>query len=173
MLKHLFLLRHGNAPRAANESDADRKLSQLGYKEAEQVADFLNISTNPIDLIKSSDSVRTRQTVSKLLENFSSKPKVEFTSGLYNVSGYEILEIIKSTSTEINNLMIVGHNPGITSILDLINPTGNSQDILRARDYEVTCKMVVVKLEQSDWETIDLKPSTIESVFYPNNSKNK
>jgi phosphohistidine phosphatase len=166
-MKYLFLLRHGDAPRAQHESDSDRKLSTIGYREAEQVAEFIHKNNLNIDLIKSSDSIRTRQTVSKLLESYSQKPKTIFTRDLYNVSGYEILDLIKSTESSINNLMVVGHNPGITSILDLINPQGSSEDILKSRNYEVTCKLVIIACNISDWSELDITSCKFQSVFYP------
>ncbi len=167
IMKYLFLLRHGHAPRAMNESDADRKLSALGYKEAEQVGDFLNKKELKIELIKSSDSIRTKQTVAKLLEVYSSSVKTTFLRELYNVSSYEVLEEIKNTENSISSLMMVGHNPGITAILDLLNPTGTSEQVFMSRNYEITCKLVVIKIDIKKWNDIDFSPSKINAVFYP------
>ncbi len=166
-MKKLFLLRHGNAPRVHNESDSDRKLNELGYKEAAEVAEFLNANKWNIDLIKSSDSIRTRQTVSKLLEY--AKTKTTFSRELYNASGNEILEEIKNTSDSVLNLLVVGHNPGITSVLDLINPASSSDDAIGARNYEVTCKLVVVECDLDQWSNIDLSKCSIKNVFFPSN----
>ncbi len=169
IMKRLFLLRHGHAPRGSNESDADRKLSNLGYAEAAEVGNFITKKNYNLELIKSSNSIRTRQTIGKLFEILPQKPKTIFTSELYNVSGHEILEIVKSSDSNIDNLMIVGHNPGITSVLDLIDPIASTDESLKARDYEVTCKLVVLKCFCTDWIELGSCKVEIDSIFFPSN----
>ncbi len=168
-MKRLFLLRHANAPRGSNESDADRKLNDLGYKEAAELGNFLMHNNAILDLVKSSDSIRTRQTLGKIFEVIPKKPKTLFTHELYNVSGHEILETIKSSDQAITNLMIVGHNPGITSVLDLIDPSASADTTLKARNYEVTCKLVILKCFCTDWAEVGFCKTEIDNVFFPSN----
>lgn len=163
----LYLLRHGDAPHARGETDADRKLNSLGYSESEKVAKYLNAHQLQITHIVSSDSIRTRQTVGKILETYQYKPDITFTPKLYNASGHEILECINAQASKNNSLMIVGHNPGITSVIDLIHCSGDSESVIKSRNFEITCKLVKISFDSNDWRDLGISQAAIESVFFP------
>jgi phosphohistidine phosphatase len=169
-MHHLFLLRHADAPRKQSETDADRVLSSHGYIEAEKTAQFLNRYKIDISNIASSDSIRTRQTVGKIMESYAYHPNIRFLNNLYNASGHEILEYITSQDGSVKNLMVVGHNPGITTVLDLINPKGSSSDIIRSKNFEVTCKIVCIEGNFDSWSEINETNTRITQVFYPSDA---
>lgn len=169
-MRQLLLLRHARAPIEKNETDADRKLNAEGYEECVKVANYLNSNSIKISHIISSDSIRTRQTVGKILEMYEHKPSTKFIPVLYNASGDEIIEVIRSQSEDIQTLLVVGHNPGITTLMDLIHPSGSSDDIIKSRDFQVTCKLVWIEGEFDTWNQVGFTDMKIINTFFPTDS---
>ena len=158
----LFLLRHAHAPKAEGQTDRERELDQKGYEEAEIVSSFLK--DYKIDKVIASDAPRVKQTLSKLVNI----PKPTFTSELYNAENHEILSLLKKSQPSISNLMIVGHNPGITSVIDLFNVEyKDTRQYSLTHNFNVTAKLVIVNFHSDNWNDADHAVAKIENLFYP------
>lgn len=158
----LFLLRHAHAPRNGSQTDRERELDQQGFEEAGKVAIFLK--DYQIDKIIASDAPRVKQTLTKL----TSVSKPIFTPELYNANDSEVLEQIKKIQPAIYNLMVVGHNPGITSVIDLFNiEYEDTRQYSLTHNFNVTAKLVIVTFDSENWNDVSRATAKIESLFYP------
>ncbi len=111
-MKRVFFLRHAKSSWDDFAlKDFDRPLSTRGIQDAELMGNFFRSKKISLDLILSSPSKRTRET----LEHFFPKktPKLEFFQNIYHATMDDILENIYQLSEEIKNIMIVGHNPSM------------------------------------------------------------
>ena len=117
-MKKITLLRHGDSlHQDASITDWSRTLSPEGEKECHDVAKFVkNCHPFPSKII-SSDARRTVETVKIILE------KNKWDSGILNIdkelylaSAKLLTEKIQSQSESINDLIIVGHNPGLSEL---------------------------------------------------------
>lgn len=165
-MKRLFLLRHGEAPRKQGESDKQRMLNSYGKKEALSVGSHMLSKKYMPDLVISSDAPRTVQTL-EIVSAAVGTSKIIFTVDLYNVSGHQVLEVIEHSLNDINHLMIVGHNPSITSVLDLLAPKSTREGLIKSRNYEVTGKLVVIDSDAESWATISKANNKIVDVYFP------
>lgn len=74
-----------------------------------------------IDLIVSSPAKRAKKTAKKIAKQIAyPKEKIVFNQEVYNARIADILTIIHQTPVEINNLMLVGHNPTLTDLANLL-----------------------------------------------------
>ncbi len=166
-MKYIFLLRHGHAPRSGNEPDKERQLSPVGRKEIGEVAAFLKEKKYP-EIIIASDAVRTRQTTEHFCQAAGYQPLCQFTSDLYNCSTDDIIRVIENCENGYDRLMIVGHNPGITSVVDLFPSVRSDRALeVKSRNYEPTAKLVLLKANLSSWRDMSKAKWEMDAVFWP------
>ncbi|VAW45765.1 hypothetical protein MNBD_GAMMA02-972 [hydrothermal vent metagenome] len=117
----LFLVRHANSNFGAS-TDHQRPLSQLGLKQAAQSAEYLKQSIQSTDVhIICSDALRTKTTALIIQQHIKA---VNITSNniYYNARVGEWCDGI-STHKSVGNLILVGHNPTMSSLSMHLNPT--------------------------------------------------
>ena len=118
-MKEIFFLRHAKSSWDDFAlKDFDRPLSTRGIQDAELMGNFFRSKKIKLDLVLSSPSKRTKETI----EHFFSKdkPKLEFIDNIYHASMEDILDELYQISEEINTIMIVGHNPSMHDITEFL-----------------------------------------------------
>ena len=123
-MKNLFLLRHSYAENDAL-NDFNRKLTPEGIKKAITVGKIL--SDYNIDIIFSSDSIRTKETIDNLLPSLKHKPKIEYKHSLYNSNAAKLLNFIDDELILNRNILLVNHNPAISQLAMLISKDANPE----------------------------------------------
>jgi phosphohistidine phosphatase len=113
-MKQLYILRHGKSsweqPLAA---DFDRPLLPKGEKRTRKIAAYLLEKGMIPGLIVSSPAKRAAQTARIVADLLNSR--IVFDENLYHAHSAAIADIIAAQSDDTGSLMIVGHNPGLTS----------------------------------------------------------
>lgn len=119
-MKLLTLVRHAQAADASfTMHDFDRPLTNKGSKQSIAAGNFLKENDTIPDLIITSPAVRAYQTA-KIIAGEISYPEEQIQTDKTIYAGNEntLLELICSTSNDINHLLLCGHNP---TMLDLTN----------------------------------------------------
>ena len=119
-MKRLFLVRHAKAV-IGNHSilDHDRKISTDGIRDIKKISYYLkNNNLNP-DHIISSTSIRTLETINILNETIHGKIYTD--PLLYNAHVIDVEKIIKDMPDKYDSLMIIGHNPSMTNLINKIS----------------------------------------------------
>jgi phosphohistidine phosphatase len=130
-LKRLTLMRHANAQwKDPQISDFDRPLNRRGLSEAEAMGRrLLELQLIPASLL-SSNARRAEQTVEIVARELGvSVRNIRTDEALYLAPADEILRIIRSTGPRISHLMIVGHNPGLSEVANLLAPNRDIGDL--------------------------------------------
>jgi phosphohistidine phosphatase SixA len=112
MLRRLIIMRHAKSSWKGETSDHDRPLSKRGRREAPVVAGQLEARGWSPELVVSSDSARTRETLARMVDQFNPWPQVEFTPALYLAGPHALREAVAGVPDEIATVMALGHNPG-------------------------------------------------------------
>jgi len=101
-VRRLTLLRHGHAEAEGAQGDAERALTRRGDQEA---------------------AVRTRQTAQIAQSSFG-LPSTALTlePRLYLADAFTLLEEISGVSAQVDHLLVVGHNPGLSELVHLLAP---------------------------------------------------
>ena len=124
-MKRLTLMRHANAQwKDPQVSDFDRPLNRRGTSEAEAMSRrLIELKLIPTILLTSS-ARRAQQTADIVARELGVLPRnMRSEESLYLAPVADILRVIQTTGPRIPHLMIVGHNPGITEIANLLAPT--------------------------------------------------
>ena len=111
-MKNLYLLRHAKSSWDDFAlKDFDRPLSTRGIQDAELMGNYFKSKRKVLDLVLSSPSKRTKET----LEHFFNKTSqnIIFNETIYHSSEQNIYSVIKDVGKSVNSIMIVGHNPSM------------------------------------------------------------
>jgi phosphohistidine phosphatase len=126
-VKRLTLMRHANAQwKDPQISDFDRPLNRRGTSEAEAMSRRL-IELKLIPTIVLTSSARRAQQTGDIVarELGVTARNLRTDEGLYLAPAADILRVIHTTGPRIPHLLIVGHNPGITELANLLAPTAH------------------------------------------------
>jgi phosphohistidine phosphatase len=117
-MKTLFLLRHAKAVSTSEAlRDLDRSLSDQGREQAERVGKYLKQQNISFDLVLSSTALRARETTELVLTAAGSMSEVRFDQRIYEASFQQLLELVCEIEKEKNEVLLVGHNPGLEELL--------------------------------------------------------
>jgi phosphohistidine phosphatase len=123
-MKTLYLMRHAKSSWDFTDlSDHDRPLNNRGRKDAPAMGRELAAREISVDLILSSSAVRALSTatlVAKELEYDVDKIAVE--EEVYKADKRQLLEIIKNIPNQFDKVLLLGHNPTMTDLVNLLSP---------------------------------------------------
>ena len=144
-MKKITLLRHGDSLfQDSSANDWSRPLSPEGEKECHDVAKFIKDCHPLPSKIISSNARRTIETVKILLEkNKWDSEILNVDKELYLASANLLTEKIQSQSESINDLIIVGHNPGLSEL---------SSSLLKQPIYLPTSGCVSLNINLDVWD---------------------
>ncbi|TPF96958.1 phosphoglycerate mutase [Bifidobacterium sp. UTCIF-39] len=111
----LIIMRHANAESKVGKADVDRELTDKGLKQAKKVGKALAVMSLIPDQIRCSGATRTRQTLERMLKYFGDKPSVDYRKSLYEGGTQAILDEMDHMKPKTKRLMIVGHEPTVSS----------------------------------------------------------
>lgn len=124
MKKNIFIVRHATAEdfgSGAVMRDYDRQLIPKGIMESAKVGKHLLGYFPKIEAIYSSGAKRALETATYIAEQIKfDTEKIEVKDALYGSGPRGYLEVVNSIPENINNAMVVGHNPDITYFVDYL-----------------------------------------------------
>lgn len=115
--RELQLLRHAKSDwNAAFNSDISRPLSARGRRAARAMGEWMKQNDITQDIVFTSPSTRTRQTLEIMAKEISFK-NIQVIDELYHADLKTFLEILSQVPRQHDRVMLVGHNPGIQDLL--------------------------------------------------------
>ncbi len=122
-MKRLLLLRHGKSDWNADfETDHDRPINERGVKAARAVGLFLKEQRayRP-DRLLCSSARRTRETLEHVLSEtgWQGQP-VDYLDALYLAAPTAALAVLSEYVSDVDVLMMVGHQPTLSGLLSLL-----------------------------------------------------
>ncbi len=136
-MKTLLIMRHGKSSwKEKNLKDRKRPLSKRGTRNAPQMGELIKEKELVPQLILSSDALRARQTVELFTGTSGFTGDVKYDDDLYMAEADEYLDALRKVPDDLERVMIVGHNPGLESLLPLL--TGQVQSLPTAAIAHLT-----------------------------------
>ena len=121
MSETLLLLRHAKSSwREPALADFDRPLSGRGVRDGTGFGRRLVQELPRPDLVLCSTARRTRDTLAFLVPDLVDPRDVHFEDGLYQASASTMLHRIQDVPGNRSTLMVIGHNPGLTDLVNLL-----------------------------------------------------
>jgi len=159
-LKHLYLVRHAKSSwKDACLSDIDRPLNKRGLRNAPQMAERLALLNTEIDLIMTSPACRALSTAEFLAKGIGYQSNcIEQVNRLYFNGSSAMLNLIQFTDPAVQSLMLVGHNPDMTSLLNQL--CGYQTDNMP------TCAIASIQFEKQ-WPAICQNDGILSYYDYP------
>jgi phosphohistidine phosphatase len=155
-MKTLYVLRHAKAERdAPSGEDYDRPLAARGRDDAARLGKVLKKNlTNWPDIIVSSPSARTLETVEHLTAAWSKPPAIQTDEKLYLAPASRLLETVRKLSDTAGSAMLVGHNPGMEELaIQLANKVA-SDALYRMRTKFPTCALATFEISTDSWARV-------------------
>lgn len=129
-MKTLYLLRHAKSDWSnPSLSDYDRPLNPRGRRSADAMGRYIARQGIKISKILSSSSLRTRQTVDRLLHAGDREVTTEFRDDLYLAGTTTLMDVIRDQPADADHVMLVGHNPATHALALMLTGSGAPQDM--------------------------------------------
>jgi phosphohistidine phosphatase len=121
-MKTLLLMRHAKSSwKHPDMPDQDRPLNKRGEKDAPRMGKFIRDKELIPQLVLASTAKRIVQTVEAMLGKWDFKGKVEYSDALYLAEPAAYLSNLQQISDEYERVLVVGHNPGLEGLLQIIS----------------------------------------------------
>jgi phosphohistidine phosphatase len=146
-MRELLLLRHAKSSWAtAGLVDHERPLNARGRAAADLMGRWCaDLGVLP-DLIRSSDSNRTRETVERWCEAADWHGAVEWSRDLYHASPAALLDAARTAPDDVRRILIVAHNPGLEEL---------ASSLAGREIFMPTGTLAVFRAELDHWSDLD------------------
>ena len=162
-MKSLIIVRHCKSSWAdLSLSDFDRPLNKRGNIDGELMSNYLREKEKKIDKLILSTSKRTRLT-SKYFTEKIHFDSISYLDELYHASYSDIINIISKVENNFNSIMVIGHNPGLTELI-------NQYTIMNIYNLPTT-GVVKVEFKGDKWERITENKGKIVYKKFPKELK--
>jgi phosphohistidine phosphatase len=153
--RRLVVVRHARAE-PGGETDAQRELAQQGWDDAVEAGRWLAGSGTTPDGALVSSARRTRSTWLALAEGGSFDVEPSYSEGLYSAGPETALDLVRETEDDVSVLAVVGHNPTMAYLAQLLDDGGGDEEAGRrmATGFP-TCALAVFEVTRP-WSELDL-----------------
>ena len=118
--KTLYIARHAKSDWSdASLTDFERTLNFRGKKDVPFMAKLLKEKGIKPELILSSPATRAKETAKEYHSVLGGK--LRFNAHIYEASTLSLRYLVEESFQEVDTLMLVGHNPGLTGLNDLLS----------------------------------------------------
>jgi phosphohistidine phosphatase len=162
-MKTLYLVRHAKSSWDYDLDDFDRPLNKRGEFDAPLMGKIMHEKGVLPDYMLSSPASRAIKTATVFAEQLKYQKQVGTLHNLYHASAANLLQAVKNTKHDIQQLMLFGHNPGLTSFANQL--TTDTVDNIP------TCGIYAITFEANSWSEIALKKGKLLFFDYPKNHK--
>ena len=160
-MKILYLVRHAKSSwKYPTLDDFERPLNKRGRETAPLMGKILKkLDTSP-DLIISSPATRASMTA-RIISDQMNYPleKIRYDESIYASSENELLHTIAEIDDQITTAMLIGHNPGLTCLANLIGDSSISNI--------PTSGVCCIELNISSWNKIGKHRGKVKFFEFP------
>jgi len=164
MPKCLYLVRHAKSSWSdASLHDRDRPLNKRGRKSAPDMGRRLAEQGHRPDLIISSPARRAFSTAKIIAKALGfERSEIVTDEDLYFSGTGGMVSMLEKLDDRYQNVMIVGHNPAMTSLLNVLG---------KARvDNMPTCAVAVISFEMASWSELNATSGILLAYDFPKNT---
>jgi len=151
-MRRLLLLRHAKSERLTlGGNDLDRRLTPRGRADAPKLGAYMVRHALTPERVIMSTAARTRETWDLAAAAFAAKPPQVHDERLYEADPPTILQVIQECGREAPSLLIVGHNPGLHELANLLIASGDIEARQRLNEKFPTAGLAVIHFALDDW----------------------
>ena len=155
-------MRHGKAEDGFDKTDYKRKLISKGIKRNQKVALKLKDRKGNFDTILCSKATRTAETAESMADLFDfPQADIKKFKAFYLAPPHIMLESLYALDNKISNVLLVGHNPGVSELA-----TSLSGQLI---DWLPTSALIAIHFDTDKWEEISSADAKIGFSLFPKN----
>ena len=148
-MKTLLIMRHAKSSWKHPElADRDRPLNKRGEKDAPRIGKVLKHADILPQLIYTSTALRASKTAETVAEKIGYKNEIIYKDSLYMAEPATIVEVLRETQDDIKRVMVVGHNPGMEGLAQMLS---------RKVESLCTAAIACIKLPIDHWKDLTLE----------------
>ena len=163
--RRLHLLRHAKSswddPTLA---DPERPLAPRGRKAAKRIAGWAASHDVRPQVVACSSAVRARETLERVLPGLG-RPEVWTEPSLYGAAAEALLARVQALPDDVEEAMLVGHNPGLQELVLLLAEKGELRDSAAAK--LPTGALATLETDVSGWAEINPGQMRLSSFVVP------
>lgn len=160
-MKTVSVVRHAKSSWEFPEiPDCERPLLPKGVKRTLALCGYLEEHQLIPDLLVSSTAVRAYETALLVRDALKLKSPIEKNQLFYPGFAPDILEELRKTPNEVNHIMIFGHNPSVT---DLVNRLAGKE----VTEWLPTSGLITFQLDINQWNEVTETKGKILHKVYP------
>ncbi|MEV4229861.1 histidine phosphatase family protein [Streptomyces bobili] len=161
--RRIVLFRHAKAD-WPQVTDHERPLADRGRQDAAVAGRKLTDSGIAVDLALCSTATRTRETWKLAVHELPHRPKTVYEERIYEASPGELIALLNEVSDDVRNLVLVGHNPGIEGLAEILSGTAEEDARERMTRRGFPAAAFAVLTFDGSWKS--LEPGTASLVDY-------
>ncbi|NPV56273.1 MAG: histidine phosphatase family protein [Anaerolineae bacterium] len=121
-MKNLLVMRHAKSSWKDNKlADKDRPLNKRGKKDAPMMGKHIRARELLPQLILCSSAERARATAKAVVDKSEYTGEVRYLDDLYLAELDCILEVLHDLPEDLDRVMVIGHNPGLESLVQILS----------------------------------------------------
>jgi len=135
----VYFLRHASAGQSQANSEADekRQLDKQGIVQCRDVGRLLRALGTEVDLVICSPLKRATQTAALVGQELGYDSEVQLDPALSPSATYEAFQELLRRHGKLDAVMVVGHNPTLSSFLSLLVTTGACDTVVELKKGSV------------------------------------
>jgi phosphohistidine phosphatase len=162
----LWLLRHAKSSwHDPGLEDRDRPLAPRGEEAADRMRDYFVAEDVHPALVLCSSSLRTRQTLARVLSAFEPELEVRIESSLYTFEADALLDRLRAIPEGVASVMLIGHNPALHELAVILAARGPRLDEL-AQKFP-TGALAEIDLPAASWNDAGKTPGELTRFVVP------
>ncbi|UUU34924.1 histidine phosphatase family protein [Streptomyces sp. CA-210063] len=164
--RRIVLFRHAKAD-WPQVSDHERPLADRGRMDAAVAGRKLADSGIPFDLALCSTAVRTRETWKLAVHELPERPKTVYEERIYEASPGELIALLNETPDDAQNVLLIGHNPGIQGLADILAGQGEGDARERMSRLGFPAAAFAVLSFDGPWKSLEPGGATLADYWTP------
>ncbi|MEV0257896.1 histidine phosphatase family protein [Streptomyces sp. NPDC050732] len=164
--RRIVLFRHAKAD-WPQVSDHERPLAERGRRDAPVAGRKLADSGIAFDQALCSTATRTRETWKLAVQELPQRPKTVYEERLYEASPGELIAVLNETPDDVQNLVLIGHNPGVQGLTDVLagEAEGDARVRLNRRGFPTAAFAVLTY--SGSWKALEPGVATLVDYWAP------
>lgn len=155
-MKHLILMRHAKSSWDHPDlDDHERPLNQRGIAGAQAMADWLKTMGARPDHAIVSDSARTQETWALLSAGLGLSVSTDVSRDYYLASPETMLDAIRQSPTDAATVIVIGHQPGMSTLVQSIADGSEPTSRSRAFQHFPTAATALIDIPVESWSDVD------------------
>ncbi|MFF8774637.1 SixA phosphatase family protein [Kitasatospora sp. NPDC015120] len=167
--RRIIVLRHAKADWPDGVDDHERPLADRGRHQAPEAGRWLADSGINPDYVLCSDALRTRETWKLAAHELPKRSRRTVYDGrVYEATPGAIIAVLQETPEEYADLVLVGHNPGVLGLTQVLAGDEGDRDALeRLRLGGFPTAAIAVLSFSGSWKGVEPGVAELVSYFTP------